>query len=86
MTWNYRVVRVRGEWAGRKYETFEIREVYYEDGTGNIDGIAMRASTLYGESVDEIKGALDLMVRALDEPVLDDADFTVNEDMFIPKP
>ena len=64
MTWNYRVC---------KYEVndqtlYAVREVYYDD-DGLPDGFC-DASVDNWESVEDLRGTLEHMLRAFDAPVL----------------
>ncbi len=61
--WNYRVVKHDCE-----EDFYEIKEIYYDD-NGNITAYAEVGSP-YGESVVEVKKCLELMLRALDKPVI----------------
>lgn len=62
MAWNYRVVRYRA--AGEML--VGLMEVYYDE-AGHPVNFA-RASVLHWESIDELRGTLDLMRRALAAP------------------
>jgi hypothetical protein len=68
-TWNYRVLQHEGNFA--------IHEVYYEDGKPTScteDPVAP-----FGEdTVEELRRDMELMMRALNEPVLNYKDFTDN--------
>lgn len=69
MTWNYRVVRVeRGDYA-----SYELAEVYYHDSTGEIEAWA-KASAPAGDDPDDLRGDVEVMLAALDRPVLTTAD------------
>lgn len=64
MSWNYRIVEVDGG--------FELHEVYYDD-----DGKPEARTAdyiIYGETVDEIREALLMMLRDIEKPVLNDDD------------
>lgn len=62
MSWNYRVVR----YQANSETLVGLMEVFYgEDGTPNSYGLA---SVLHWESVDELRGTLQLMLKALDAP------------------
>ena len=63
MSWNYRVVKDDCEEG-----YYEIMEVYY-DKEGNINGYADTGCP-YGESLEGVKRCLELMSKALDEPIL----------------
>jgi hypothetical protein len=49
---------------------FEIHEVYYDE-TGRVDGITAFASAPMGNTVEELREELQMMLRALDAPVLE---------------
>lgn len=63
MSWNYRVLR---------YSTGELglHEVFY-DADGNPDGCTMEAVGLVGDDLTEMHRGLDMMRRALHEPILE---------------
>ena len=63
--WNYRIVKIKEEET--QDEWLEIREVYY-DTLGKPMGHC--TATVGGETVQEIKDALDMMSKALDKAVL----------------
>ena len=71
MSWNYRITRSRNTNADR--DIFEIREVYYHD-DGSIRGWTA-AIGLSGDSVEEIKADLELILRdTFNRPILDITD------------
>lgn len=79
-SWNYRVVRKRvllGDEPPGQY--FAIHEAYY-DNEGKIEYLTHGEITPNGESVEELKSDISLMMEAFDEPVLDGKDFGVDED------
>jgi hypothetical protein len=63
--WNYRVFKA--EVSGETY--YDIHEVYYTD--GKICQWTDRAMAPVGESLADIQNDLEMMLKALDEPVLD---------------
>lgn len=67
MSWNYRVVRHEENdgWS----EHFEIHEVYYRDGEPVM--VTEGPVTPSGETLDELRAALELYTAALQQPALD---------------
>ena len=70
MTWNYRVVRT----IDRAEESFAIYEVYYDD-DGRPEARTAEPAYPAGETLEELQEDLAWYLRALQEPVLDDAIF-----------
>jgi len=79
--WNYRVIRRAAidTASGETEHTFGIHEVYYR--SDEVDERTVSSSevgftempvTVVGESVEAIRSALELMLAALEKPVLDD--------------
>ena len=70
MSWNYRVVRFKGENEEDTY--YEIKEVFY-----NRDGSLMGYSdaTVSGESFADIIKVLDMMKEDAHKSVIDEEDF-----------
>jgi hypothetical protein len=66
MTWNYRVVRT----TDGEEESFAIYEVYYDD-EDRPEARTEQPASPAGETLEELQAYL----RALSEPVLDDAIF-----------
>lgn len=74
MFWNHRIMqRIEGE--GTEYEGpyLYIVEVFYHD-DGSILGWTEKAAEACGENLDEVKNCLEGMMKALDQPVLIEAD------------
>jgi len=74
--WNHRVVRVKdlGTESG-KY--LILQEVYYKDSKPDmrtIDG-----AKVGGESIEELRRVLNLMLKSLDQDILDENDFPIEE-------
>ena len=71
MSWNYRVVRTEypNSMMYKSEQVLEIKEVYY-DKDGNIKAFG-EAPVPYGESIEEVKECLDLMYKALEQPIVD---------------
>lgn len=61
MTWSYRVRRTD--------DYYELVEAYYAD-DGSVQGTTERAVPVLAESVEELRSVLGMMLRALDEEVL----------------
>jgi hypothetical protein len=81
--WNYRVIRrAETEAASGTIEfTFGIHEVYYRDDevddrtvSASEVGFTERPVPVVGESVEALRTTLELMLTALDKPVLDDGE------------
>lgn len=68
MSWNYRVCRTKLN--DNEADLFSIREVYCDE-AGTPNGYA-KAGVEHWESVDDLRGTLELMLKALDKPVIDD--------------
>lgn len=62
MTWNYRVMRCKGEFA--------IYEVYYNE-TGKICGYGEKPTFPRGESLEDLREDLLRYAEASEEPILD---------------
>lgn len=75
MTWNYRVVRFKGENEEDTY--YELKEVFY-----NRDGTLMGYSdaTVSGESFADIIKVLDMMKEDAHKSVLDESEFFKKKD------
>ena len=68
--WDYRVVRK--EYDCESGEGYSVQEVYYDD-----DGKPMAQTIdlqIEGDTITEIKTQLELMLKSLKEPVLDESD------------
>ena len=68
--WDYRVVRK--EYDCESGECYSVQEVYYDD-----DGKPMAQSIdlmIEGGTITEMKTQLELMLKSLEEPVLDESD------------
>lgn len=76
MHWNYRVVRKEYlHIDGSVEEYFGIHEVYYEDDNSGMSATENPIAP-DGETIDELKSTLTLMLEAFNKPVLDyDKDF-----------
>lgn len=75
-TWNYRIVKTRGEGPLGPWEAYELCEVFYDDAgnpesrTGAV-GFACDAD----EGPEGVTGSLEMALRdARDKPVLDEND------------
>lgn len=65
MSWNYRVVKTE--------DSLVIYDVYY-DSEGRPIGRHLNPSYLYGNIVEDLKEHLQLMMEALDKPILLDSE------------
>ena len=67
MTWNYRAIKEISEGE----EVYRVYEVYY-DKDGQIDGWTQKPTYPQGETLDELRSSLIMMLRDVDNcPVLD---------------
>ena len=66
MTWNYRVVRQTA--CGETI--YGIHEAYYEKAA--LQSVTVRPVGIVGDSVDELRRALNAMTQALGKPAIDD--------------
>jgi hypothetical protein len=65
MTWNYRVVRSKDD--------LRIYDVYYNE-VGEPIARHEQPSYVYGDTIDDLKEHLELMLAALEDPILNDRD------------
>ena len=77
--WNHRVVR-KVYRPGTEFEEvhFEIREAHYPADVSVASrptGLTVDAIGVYGESLEELRAVLERMLRALDKPVIDEAEW-----------
>lgn len=70
MSWNYRVIRFKGEQDEDTY--YELKEVFYNR-DGSLMGYA--DASVSGESFDEIIRVLELMKKDATKVVLDESEF-----------
>lgn len=72
--WNHRVVREVVTYnITETEENHSIYEVYYDD-EGSPNGWCRRTHSPYGYSLEDLRGELERMLRALDKPVLEIVD------------
>ena len=78
--WNYRIVRtVYNNNPNGNDDQYAIHEVYYEeDNDTHPDSVTSEATTLTGESLEEIRTNIDRIIKAFDKPVLE---YQMFEDM-----
>ena len=67
MGWNYRVIRHSDEKT--KSFWFHIHEVYYSD-DGEIEGWTQNPKIPVGDSAEDLKGEIELIIEAFNRPVL----------------
>lgn len=67
MKWNYRVVKKTS--AKDKNSYYEIMEIYYDE-NGEVSCYA-DADLPYGENIEEIKSGIELILKALDKPIIE---------------
>jgi len=65
MSWNYRVIR--------NVDGLRIFDVYYNE-AGQPVGSNVSPTYVYGETVDDLKVQLALMLEALERPILEERD------------
>lgn len=79
-TWNHRVMKHEYAHLGSDYNEvmFAIHEVYYKDRSVDdravtLDDVGYTENpvTVTGESIEELRATLELMLAALDKPVLE---------------
>jgi len=70
MSWNYRILRHVYDDGS---ESFAIHEVYYEG--DKPTSCTQNPTSLLDETLDDLKGSVNLICKALDQPVLDYVDF-----------
>jgi hypothetical protein len=80
--WNHRVVKTY--YPDMDETFFSVHEVYYND-NGDLTNCTVLGVRPRGESLEELREELNMMLRALDKPVLIDgevvfASLTDNED------
>lgn len=68
--WNYRLCKSTYHGDGYEEVTIDIREVYYND-DGSIWAVTENAVGIVGETVDEVKSALEKMNLALGKDIID---------------
>lgn len=76
MTWNYRRLSERADSGDIAERHFYIAEVYYD---GDAVTGWTKACQPYGETPDELRSDMEMMMGALDLPVLDVTGETVME-------
>lgn len=71
MSWNYRITKeIRHHKYLHEPETlYGIREVYYDE-NGDISGMS-EMPDIIGESIEEIKNILNLMIGCCDKDIID---------------
>lgn len=73
-TWNHRIVRRVRKYGDCWHTEFAIHEAYYDEG-GRPEHITKNPCEVWGESVEELRETFQLMLKALDAPVLNYEDF-----------
>ena len=77
--WNYRVVKREVEKAlslgGGVVISYAIHEAYYNDGEEKPFDIALEPCSPQGDTVEELRESMDLMMQAFDREVLNYGDF-----------
>jgi hypothetical protein len=66
MSWNYRVLSE--DFFGEPY--LRIHEVYYNKKSRKGDAFALKAATVEGDNIEELRGILNKMIKALDKKIL----------------
>jgi len=72
MSWNYRVMTCDNGL------TYEIYEVYYHY-NGSLKMYTENSIKPFGESLEDLKDELNMMIKAFENPVLKPEDFPTNE-------
>lgn len=70
MTWDYRVIKETRIQGDDTINTYSIYEVYYDE-DNNIEFISKDPINPHGESLEELQGDLEYMIKALVKPLLD---------------
>ena len=78
--WDYRVVRKELKDGSYSDEWYSIQEVYYDDETGEPMAQTMDLM-IEGDTITEMRTQLKLMLKSLDEPVLDESDIVSTSDV-----
>ena len=65
MSWNYRILKSKDG----KDDWYQIHEVYY-DKDNNVNGWTENGATVNGNTIDEIRSSLELMLKSLDKEIL----------------
>ena len=73
-TWNHRVMRHITKYGAY----YGVHEVYY-DSEGKVDGYTIHPVSVAGESVEEIKEYLQMILNCLDKDILDYEEEEKNE-------
>lgn len=68
--WNHRLVRRTYVGAKEPEISLEIHEAYYDD-AGKVWAVTQEGVTVHGETVEEVRGTLERMLRCLNAPILD---------------
>jgi len=74
MKWNYRVLRHTDGGVDSNEEYFMVHEVYYED-DGKPSICTSNECKPFGNTLEELKSDMEMMVDAFEKPVLDYSDF-----------
>lgn len=74
MFWNHRVIRHKN-YANEDY--FTIEEVYFEQESPQIPVQHTTDLKIYGDTIDELRWTLENMIKALDEPIIDELKDTI---------
>lgn len=72
MNWNYRVVR--------NEDGLRIFDVYYDE-AGQPISTHEQPTHVYGDTIEEMKEQLSLMLEALEKPVLEESKIGSNENL-----
>lgn len=78
MMWNYRVIEFRAEESDLVWRS--IHEVFYNE-NGKPSAYSVEPAAVVSDKDDDfdLAGVMDMMRKALDEPVLHDTDFRSEE-------
>jgi hypothetical protein len=77
MAWNHRVFKkvipsqIIGETEIPSHEIYSIKETYYDDETGQVDGHTFDDITPTGETLEELKECLERMLEACNKEILE---------------
>ena len=79
-TWDYRIVRKESKDGSDEW--YSVQEVYYDDETGEPMAQTLDLQ-IEGDTITGMRTQLQLMLKSLEEPVLDESEITDTKDDWI---
>lgn len=70
MTWNYRLCKETVNYSGESFESFTVREVYYDE-DNRISSVSSDPVDIVADGIDGITWMLDKIKESLSKDVLD---------------